>query len=230
MAETAINIPQRSFADITEVILNADRLTQIVTLSNSTSLKLDISSIAKEVIAVTQISDVSVRRILSALANFRSLMERSGLTTESLIERLTESLASQAPIKWKDQYFDQWQASSSSVASALNSMSLDHPIVMLQKVQELAYTHEKVFQDASIYTDLRPVFNVAGDKIRAAVLTNVLTLNFQDGENRQRISLTLDLEDLVLLRKMCERAELKTRTAQKELGVTIPLIIPGSGT
>jgi len=86
-----------------------------------------------------------------------------------------------------------------------------------------------VLTDTRLITDLRPVFNAAGDEIKAIVLTHVLSVSYFDGSQRRRIEFALDVADLGQLRKIAERAYRKMATARKRFeSAGIVLIEAGS--
>jgi hypothetical protein len=175
-----------------------------------------------------EIPVATARKLLDGLANLRSLMDRYSISAQALVESIGASLPTQATARWREQYLDRWAAASPAIALALAAIPPEHPLLMLQKVRELAYNHEKIFLNATLYTELRPVFTAVGDKIKAAVLTQVLILNYQESDESKQIQLALDIEDVVLLRKICERAQLKLATVQQDFGNTIPILVPGA--
>ncbi len=72
--------------------------------------------------------------------------------------------------------------------------------------------------DIRVVTDLKPVFNEARSAIGCFIIHNVLTITYSDPfEGEQQVAITLDMEELGLLKDECERAILKTKTAQAEL-------------
>ena len=66
-------------------------------------------------------------------------------------------------------------------------------------------------------TDIRPVFNAAGDKILHTVVTHSLLVDYIDGNQFAKIELGLDGADLTELRKVLERAEQKALTLREAL-------------
>jgi len=66
-------------------------------------------------------------------------------------------------------------------------------------------------------TDLRPVFNEAGDRIVQSVISHVLSIDYHDGMDHRVIQFSLDAGRLAELKEDCERAIRKAAVLKRDL-------------
>jgi hypothetical protein len=80
----------------------------------------------------------------------------------------------------------------------------------LAKAHALQTEHERLFHDAKILTDLRPVFHAPDEPPVDMILEYTLKIVFHDGSRRHReIFMAMDEGDIARLKKAIERAEKK---------------------
>lgn len=81
------------------------------------------------------------------------------------------------------------------------------------RAADLQGDHERLFSDARILTDVRPVFGAqASDPPSGAVLNQMLKIEYYDGDALDAIYLALDRNDLMQLRAVIDRALEKSET------------------
>jgi hypothetical protein len=92
------------------------------------------------------------------------------------------------------------------------------------KAGEVLYDHGRVFSEARILTDVRPVFGKVLDDgpIVAGVVHNLKLVYKEDFQTRE-FFVTLDDEDLAQLRDVVERALQKQKILKQTIGPVIPL-------
>jgi hypothetical protein len=90
---------------------------------------------------------------------------------------------------------------------------LSNPMLALKsKAIRLQTTHDKVFQKAEFFSDIRPVFSVNGKpSIDAAVTVQTLRLDFYEEGEVKTFSCAMDSKDIRLLKGALERAEKKEK-------------------
>jgi hypothetical protein len=71
-------------------------------------------------------------------------------------------------------------------------MKPEHPFAVTRKAERLTRAHENVLFEAKVMTDIRPVFNVAGDKILHTVITHSLLIDYIAGNQFAKIEIGLD--------------------------------------
>jgi hypothetical protein len=87
----------------------------------------------------------------------------------------------------------------------------------LAKAHTLQAEHERLFHDAKILTDLRPVFHEPDEAPVDMILEYILKIVFHDGSRRHReIYMAMDANDIERLKKAIDRAE-KKATSLKAL-------------
>ena len=81
------------------------------------------------------------------------------------------------------------------------------------KASDLEFGYDRVFENARIFTDIRPVFGGEGTTdVRGAVIVNQLRISCVEGSGVKDFFFALDQDDLAALRKIVERAEAKSKT------------------
>jgi hypothetical protein len=97
----------------------------------------------------------------------------------------------------------------------LKSLLNIEPLELSTRAFDIQHEYEKVFRAARIITDIRPVFDVPGaEAIGAMIVHNLSVKYFQDGENKE-ILFALDDADVTALRKVLEKAEIKSKTLEQ---------------
>ena len=80
----------------------------------------------------------------------------------------------------------------------------------LAKAHALQSEHERLFHDAKILTDLRPVFHAPDEPPVDMIVEYILKIVFHDGSRRHReIFMAMDADDIARLKKAIDRAEKK---------------------
>jgi hypothetical protein len=77
-----------------------------------------------------------------------------------------------------------------------------------------------VMVSIDLFTDARPVFNNSGDKVLLTIISHVISLEYHEGPEHRQIHLSLDAEDLSMLRYLCEEAEEKAAIFKRGLQQT----------
>lgn len=98
------------------------------------------------------------------------------------------------------------------------------------KAVDVSYEFANILMYSRVMTDIRPVFNEAGDQIDGAVVTFTLRLNISNADDSRSLSIAVDAADLEVLVKQCNRALLKANTASQRLSsksIGIPSTIAG---
>lgn len=232
MAETqpvSFRVPPSGFNDLAAVASNAAALDRIVAeLNGIPNVQFDMAAAAKLIAERVAIPEQVASDILDGLSSLRSLMERRGLSAEQIVSKIDQSIETQASEAWKIAHLKMWMTAQQQIIGALAAIPSESPLSIRQKARDLTYAHQHVLLDASLITDLRPIYNESGDKMHAMVLTHVLSITHQDGSDSRRIEFALDAADVEKLRNLANRALLKTQTARAALaGTKLALLIPG---
>lgn len=88
------------------------------------------------------------------------------------------------------------------------------------KAGGVASDFERVFYNARIMTDVRPVFDASGTVVEAAAIIHNLVIHFGEDSDHRDFYVALDVQDLEALRETLERASKKANTLRALLGYT----------
>ena len=221
-------IPPRGLDDLAAAAAHAEKLVEIVQLIAKADIRIPGNLITKSISENIGLPESQTAKILDALSSLRGLMDRLKLSVEQVVAGIDYSIQSYATDNWKQRNLENWRRAQDIFVVALRAMPAESPLSIQQKARELTFAHQHVLTDAALITDLRPVYNAAGDKIHAIVLTHVLTLNYQDGTAQRRIEFALDAGDVAKLFKTVERAQVKTEAALRTFAdLKLTLMVPG---
>ena len=149
-------------------------------------------------------------RLLYVLPNLQSINQET-----SDHEKTFALIADRLPPEERDK----WVAQKSAIMSIMNFIDADHPAVISQKARRLSFLYERIFVNAEIITDIRPVYTSKGDKILEMVIQNKLVIRQHDSQhNDSDLHFVLDARDVVTLKNACERAIQKAKVLQDSLG------------
>jgi len=87
---------------------------------------------------------------------------------------------------------------------------LEGNLQITSKALEIMVQHDRIFLEARILSDLRPIFTSSPEKAEAAVVIHNLQIRFRESGMVKSSYFALDNGDLKKLKDMIERAEKKT--------------------
>jgi RIO-like serine/threonine protein kinase len=91
-------------------------------------------------------------------------------------------------------------------------------VVIAYKAQKLTYLRENIYQESEIITEVRPVFDQKAGQILEYLVTHSLIATYFRHGRYENIHLAMDMADVLKLRRLCDRAILKAKTLQSDLG------------
>ena len=134
--------------------------------------------------------------LVEAILSMMAYAEDHGHDLDEMIEGVSAS-----------EQFGLGDSDSRRLAARIMSLIQHGPIRMLQKGAALALEHDRLFLDAQIVTDVRPVF---GDDVEegmaAAVLTHSLRIDFIQAGRNESFYVSLDPLDLKNMHQVVDRA------------------------
>jgi hypothetical protein len=97
------------------------------------------------------------------------------------------------------------------------ALSYERTLGTAAKAGDVLTQHERIFDNARIVTDLRPIFHVdVTEKPDAAVIIHTLKITQRDhSRNRTDLYFALDHNDLLVMRDLIERALKKEKTLKE---------------
>jgi hypothetical protein len=105
----------------------------------------------------------------------------------------------------------QWEECESAIADLLDSDTMK----MEGKAEALIDARGNRVFGINLYSDLRPLFNEAGEQVKANVLTNTLVIRFNGGGMPRTETFSLDPSSLKDLKEQVDRALRKNATLAK---------------
>jgi hypothetical protein len=220
-------LPAAAFRDIAQLTDLADRLKDIAKAAELLVSDVPFQDYVQTISRNLNVEVESVASVITAFRGLRRLQQSFDLDPDELIKQLTTSLEKDAKEQWKSQYWDRWTKSGHIVAEVLELLVADHPLVLLWKSELLAGAHENLLGESVILTDIRPVFNQAGDKVVQTVVSHTLLVDYLSGQDRKRIQFTLDAADITDLKDACERAKRKSDAIRASLSqLSWPTSVP----
>lgn len=217
--------------DLGRLIQHKEHISNIVIAAIGEQPAANIRGFSARLASKISLETELVDEVITALWNIKNVQRNLGVNSETIIKVLTKSLQRSASEEWQSEYLDAWKESADEIAHALDSLTDDHAIFISAKANSLAYTQQNLMVNARIITDVRPVFDTAGENILETVITHMLALRYADGSRERRlITFALDNEDLASLRRQCERAERKSQVTVEALKEFNPVILPGNFT
>lgn len=144
--------------------------------------------------------------MIKALLGLLTARRRMQLSGEDFVRILNDCIGREAPQQWREQHFSDWRNAQAELAALFSDKN---PLAVFEKAVGLSLEHQNVLEHVRIITDVRPVFDDAGDLILHTLVDHVLMLEYYDGEESKRIHMALYARDIQELKKACERAEKK---------------------
>ena len=208
-------IPENLRGDLIRLVEHAESILRI--LEETKAQRPSASSLAFTRLIAKELS-ISINeagRLLNTFQNLLSLDQETG-DNEKTIMLIEDRLTPEAREKW---------ANKKPVIKAIFALlAADHPAVISFKAQRLSFSYERIFMEAEILTDARPVYTRAGDKILEMIIQHKLVITQHDSNHRNTdIHFVMDARDLVNLKKACDRAIQKAKVLKDSLG-TLPWV------
>lgn len=210
--------PPAAFVEQMKLIVeHADKLVDFVQKSSAIAPALSPDGVVRKLVSSTGLDFKSLYAIFNAIDNLNTLKKEYG-SPDRAIDNLLAAFGETA--------VPGIESKRRQIRDALAIYSEDNPVAISLKAQRIIYLHEKMFVDAEVITDARPVFNSSAEKVLEYVITHSLLVTYHEDDGAEsypehrhsRVHISLDFDDLVTLRKACERAILKAQTLQKDLG------------
>jgi hypothetical protein len=230
--ETAlIRFPREAVDEIIELLDHGEHILAVVNRSKGLPPAASITGFSSRVARELALDAALVANIVTTLWQLKNLQQDARLETAAFVATLKRSLESRPVLGAKNEqqrqkWEDKWKNVAPVLSAALDAIDDDHPLLTSAKATLLAYSQQNLFLSAQVLTDVRPVFNAAGDKIVETVITHTLLVRYRADNEPRLITFALDQQDLVTLRKQCERAERKSTVAKNSLKDLNPVVLP----
>ena len=211
----SFEIPPQGLQELAEVAALADRLSDVQKALNQLGPTASAEALRTSIAGALTIDPKRADLILRGLGSLRHLEGATKLPAAELFDTITDSIESTASDDWKHRHLDVWKAARDKIIAAISRRSDDDVLSVRGKIHELTYLHENILLNGRLLTELRPVYNSAGDSIVNTVLTTTLLVRYRGHGLSQEMQFEMDLDDISSLRAECERAERKIATAKR---------------
>jgi hypothetical protein len=158
---------------------------------------------AESIVAAAKGSLPDMQDVAQALVNLSISRFKAAIPLDEFAAGISRSLKTTDP--------DKRGAFEKRLKSLLDIDSL----VRASRAFDIQHEYEKVFRSARIISDIRPVFSPAGTEAMGAMIVHNLNVSyFEAGEYKESV-FALDDADIGVLKKVIERAEIKSRTSEQ---------------
>jgi len=212
-----LNLNGRDFEELTAITSEADRLSDIMSASARIGPLVGIKAVAEAISEPVGMQQEDLRLILAGLLHIHYTRTKLKLDSHAAVELIGHNLNRLAKSPEDKKLVDNWNRTKKKIAAAISQLSTDHPLEGASKAFRVVASRQYDFVSMKVFTDVRPVFNEAGDKIVQSVIAHTLSIDYHDGQDHHVIQFTLDAEEIAGLKKECERAELKGSVLKRDL-------------
>jgi hypothetical protein len=196
----------QQIADLQQVVsLGASVLTEVKTKLAVASPTLGPGTLRKAISEV--VGEQRAEPLVRQLLWLRGIVRQSGESISNVIKALGDAVVTRSGDNDIDG--DQWEA----VMAPLQSLVDDKCVRLAATAIELSYDYANLLRRTKVLTDVRPIFNDAGDGIDGAVVSFTMRLRYSNADGEHDLSIALDENDIKTLQEQCQRAILKARTA-----------------
>lgn len=214
---TTFKVPEESYEGLGILAsFGRDRIAKLISELSDQQLTLDFGAVVARLAEGLDVPESTVDSVLSsALIPLNQICQRYARSPREFVAALGSSVEEQASSDWLERHAASWR----EVVSELEPLFAPGKFLRLaSKSVELLYDRPALLLDFRILTELRPLYDEDASKIRALLLTNTLVIEFQQGETEQALHLSIDNNDLSLIRNQLDRVLKKNALVSSEAG------------
>lgn len=229
----ALEVPRQQFPFIQKLLeLPDEKVQELLGALAEAGHKFNVFDLASHVAVRTKLPKPLLEGILQVVASLYITKDAQACPLATFVDEqvrpaLKEVLA--APSDSQPEESDlRWNRLRRFLMSAL---SLDDTVGVASKTGRVMTEHERIFLDARVITDIRPIFHLTlSEKPTAAVLVHMLRMTARDAYNtRTDQFFALDANDIRLLKDLVDRAIKKEETLKVLMKqADVDIIEPGT--
>lgn len=205
MALTIKGIPERYQSGLEVIVsLSADKAAAAAEALGKIEPSRGTDALVSAVEQATGIPTEKAESVIVALRSLYVLRASSEAEVPELVTKLTNAMLRGG----KKALHVPEQEKGNLVTKLTRLLSLES-MGTFSKIEQLKSDYSSVFYDAKILTDLRPVFDKPEQPPVGAIIGHTLKIVCHDGVEHKELYFALDFEDILMLKKMIERAEAK---------------------
>lgn len=204
--------PPISFKSHIHALLDADdnSIESLVEGLKGALVSLNASALALQLVdEVEGLDDMSLIRIVSFLVSSAKVMSDVDKSPAEFSEELAMGIVNEADFAIGIDKEDRLRKRLEILFSG------DTPLKVTAKVQGVIEEHDHVFCKCRIMTDIRPIFSdQVGEPPQNAVLVHSLKIGYHENKEHKEFYVTLDDEDIGVLKEALERAVEKSNSLE----------------
>jgi hypothetical protein len=211
----ALQVPKQHLPTIGKILALSDAATtELISALSSATITSEAPALAEKIAgSVPTIQPTDLAEILGTLYSLYHVREFSEVGSSRFLTDLVEGLRSNPDFNLKKA--EDASAAKKRFQRLLNVETLN----ILTKAIRLQRDGERIYCDARIVSDIRPVFgDDVADKPISAVITHTLKLGYHEGGDHKQFFVVLDEQDLIALHEVIARAISKGASLTELLG------------
>jgi hypothetical protein len=209
----ALQIPKQHLPAIGKIIKLSDAETnELITALSSATITAEASAMSEKISgSVPSVSPEDLADIVETLYSLYHVREFSQVRPARFVRDLVETLLSNPD-------FGLHKSDAPIIGTRFKQLLNVKTLNTLSKAVRLQRDGERIYCEAKIISDIRPVFgDDVEDRPISAVITHTLKLGYDEMGEHKEFFVVLDEQDLNALKDVIERAEVKGDTLTKVL-------------
>ncbi len=210
MGEISLRIPPSHYAGLSKLLhLEKRSVSMLIEVLKEKTPTLSRERFTSDIVQLTAFKKNDVDDMLNVLLGLYSVRLDADISTHDFVESLCKAMEF---TKNKDLQpaNGEWGVFKDNLQAILG---FDQSLGIISKAQDLLSHQKNIFQDARVFTDIRPVFGEdPNEPLIGGLIVHQLQINYlQDGETKE-FFIALDIDDLSKLRNVLNRAEAKAES------------------
>lgn len=175
-AQLHLQVPKSALPDIeTLLMLSAEDIRKLVACIEAAPPMPDIEDLADHCAADSGISTSDIRAALTLLISLKQLQYNLSDSPEKVFDAFESALERAKLPDWDENKSGAWKERRPLLVPLLKP---DNAIATMAKVRVLLFESQCVLDGSMVLTDVRHVYNEAGDKILGGLVLHTLSLGY----------------------------------------------------
>jgi hypothetical protein len=219
-----VRIPKQFQPGLAKVFaMPEDVFQSLITAFKSSPLTFNLrDNLTRAVRSVDQISPKDAQSISEALRSLYRARGNTALPGREFVDEVVKSINESS-----SEDLLQIAESSETNKQRLTRLFEIEAFLLVAKAGSVMTDHDKVFRDARVLTDIRPVFDETPHSTQAMTIVHNLKIHYHQGDQHRELYVALDAQDVQSLIDALERAKKKAEVIKAILTKTnVPYIVP----
>jgi hypothetical protein len=169
-----------------------------------------------------------VQMVVPVLCRLAVVRRATDQSAEDLVRSVGAQLRTKGDPVWSEADASAWDEMVTNIATLI---APDSPVDFAAKALELRWEHEKVYCEARILTNARPIFDDKAGSVRAYVPFHILSIRYHESGKTVETAFAISSQQMKELQAQIERAVKKEHTLVEHLKTTgVPILDLGGDT